>query len=140
VRSARIDDLDATPARSFYGIDERHRLARSIVVQAQDDQVHLFDQRAFGGRVFALCGGNADQLDLVQALQALTNLQSGGAGFAVNEYFVHGVSWGQGAACQFRQRMVRRNMIHLSAAMSTARRQTCSPWQTGEIPFLRKPS
>ena len=58
-------------------------------MQAEDDQIHFRHQRAFGGSVFAQLGGNAHQFNAGHPLEPFPNLQAGGAGFAVNEDFVH---------------------------------------------------
>ena len=58
-------------------------------MQAEHYQVHLGHQRALGGSVLAQLWGNAHQLNAGHALEPFPNLQAGGAGFAVNEDFVH---------------------------------------------------
>ena len=58
-------------------------------MQAQHHQIDLRHQRALGASVLAQFGGDADQLDAGHGLQPFANLQAGGAGFAIYEYFVH---------------------------------------------------
>ena len=65
--------------------------AGGVVVQAQHHRGGLADQGARGGGVLAQFGGNTQKRDLRHALQALTDLQACGAGFAVDEDFGHGV-------------------------------------------------
>jgi hypothetical protein len=90
VRRAGVDD--AWPAARQL-VDHRHRFARRVVVQAQNDQVDGGHDVALGGRVLAPRGVDADQLDAGQAVQPLANLQAGGAGFAVDENLCHGRSF-----------------------------------------------
>ncbi|MNV79215.1 hypothetical protein D3C71_1727570 [compost metagenome] len=87
---ARVDDLDLAAGGLLNAVHHGHGLARSVVVQAQDHQVHAGNQRALGGRILAQFGGNADQVDAGHSLQPFADLQTGGAGFAVNEHFEHG--------------------------------------------------
>lgn len=82
----RIDDFGLVAVQA---VDHGHRVARGIVMQAQDDHVDLGHQGALGFRVFAQGRVNADQLDVGHQGQAFANLQPGGAGFAVNENFGH---------------------------------------------------
>ena len=107
VRGAGVNDLDGAARGFFDVVHHGHRLARGVVVQAQDDQVHARDQLAFGSGVFAPLGGNADQLYGGHALQALTNLQPGGASFAIDKNFGHGChpakKGGMAAACAARR-------------------------------------
>ena len=105
---------------SAEGVHHGRRLARRVVVQAEDDQVDARDQRALGLRVLAQGGGDAHELDPGQRLQALANLQARGARLSVDEYLGHGThsfSHGlqtPGAGCA--RRVLRRNMIHLPVA------------------------
>ena len=57
-------------------------------MQAENDDIGLRHQRLLGGRVFAQGGVDAQQLDACHGLQAIANLQAGGASFAVDEYAV----------------------------------------------------
>jgi len=89
VRCGRIDDLGLV---AHHRVDHGHRLARGVVVQAQNDQIHLGHEIAFGGRVLAAFGRDAHHLDGGHALQPLANLKSSGTGFAVDENLGHGRS------------------------------------------------
>jgi hypothetical protein len=84
-----VDDLGLV---ADHGVDHGHRLARRVVVQAQDDEIDLGHEFAFGRRVLAAIGRDAHHLDGGHALQPLANLQPGGAGFAVDENLGHGRS------------------------------------------------
>ena len=86
MRGRRIDDLGLFARQ---GVDHGHRLARGVVVQAQNYQVHLGHQVALGGGVFAQRRIDTDQLDASHAVQAFTNLQTGGASLAVDKNLVH---------------------------------------------------
>ena len=91
VRGRGVNDLGAQLAGSGgNAVHHGHRLDSGIVMQTQNNQVHLRHQRLFGGGVLAQCGINAHQFDLWHGLQTLANLQAGGACFAVNKYFMHG--------------------------------------------------
>ena len=91
VRGGRVDDA-WLGARQ--GIDHRDRLARRVVVQAQDDQIGLGHQRALGLRVLAALRGDAQQAHLGHQRQTFADLQTGGTGFAVDEHGRHvGLAW-----------------------------------------------
>ena len=87
VSGGRIDDARLAAPQA---VDQRHGLARRIVVQAQHDQVHAGHQVSLGAGVLAQLGRDAHELDLGHERQALADLQAGGAGFAVNENLGHG--------------------------------------------------
>ena len=84
-----INDLDGAAGFCGDAVDQRHRLACGIVVQTQDDQIHLGNQRPLGRGVLAQLGRNADQFHTSHTLQAVTNLQTRGASFAINKDFGH---------------------------------------------------
>jgi hypothetical protein len=58
-------------------------------VQTQNHHLGTGQQRAFGGRVFAQRRVNGQQLNLGHAVQALADLQAGGAGLAIYKYGMH---------------------------------------------------
>ena len=71
------------------GVDQRDRLARRIIVQTQHYQVRLGHQVAFSDSIFAQFGCDAQHLDRWHGFQAFTNLQAGGACFAINKNFIN---------------------------------------------------
>jgi hypothetical protein len=85
VRGAGVNHLDLAASGLFDVVDHGHGLACRVVVQAQHHQVHARNQFALGGRVLAQLGRNAHQLDLGHGLQAFADLQTRGAGFAINK-------------------------------------------------------
>ncbi|MNT63484.1 hypothetical protein D3C72_2013030 [compost metagenome] len=97
---AGVDHLDLAARGALDLVHHGHGVARCIVVKTQHHQVDPRDQVAFGGRVFAQLGRNADQLDLRHGLQALADLQTRGTGFAIDKDFGHG-----GAPAKRRQRL-----------------------------------
>ena len=82
--------IDDARLAAGQGVDQRHRLARGIVVQAQDHHVHFAHQLLLGGGILAQCRVDADDLDAGHSGQAFADLQAGGSGLAVDENFVHG--------------------------------------------------
>jgi len=70
-------------------VNHGHRFARGLVVQAQHHQVGLGHEFALGLGVFAACRVDAQHLDLGHQGQPFADLQTGGAGFAVDENFGH---------------------------------------------------
>ncbi len=70
-------------------IGQGHGFAGGLVVKAQNHDVGLLIETALSDGVFAQLGGNAQQLHGAFAQQALPDLQTCGAGFAVNEDVVH---------------------------------------------------
>jgi len=77
--------LGLAPGSAYHG----HRLACRVVVQTQDDQIGLGHQCPFGFGVLAALGGNAQQAHLGHVRQTFADLQTGGAGFAVDEHGRH---------------------------------------------------
>ena len=91
VRSRCINDFGSNSAVSPRQIvNHRYGFNSGIIVQAQYDQIRFGHQGAFGIRVFAQGGVDADEFDLRHGLQAFADLESGGACFAVNKNFFHG--------------------------------------------------
>jgi hypothetical protein len=82
VRGAGVDDAGLLARQR---VDHGHRLARRVVVQAQDDQVHRGHELALGRRVLAACRVDADHGHAGHVLQPFADLQAGGAGLAVDE-------------------------------------------------------
>ena len=74
-------------------IDHRHRFDGRILVQAQHHQISGGHQLAFGFGVFATGRIDAQHLHVRHQRQALTDLQTGGARFAVDENFSHGIAF-----------------------------------------------
>ena len=72
------------------GVDHGDRLNGRVVVQAQNHQIDLRHQLAFGLGVLAPLGRDAQQFDARHRLKPFANLQAGGAGFAVDEDGCHG--------------------------------------------------
>ena len=64
---------------------KRHRLARSIVGQAQDGHVRSLETGAAGIGILAQRMIYLDQLDIVAPGQPVADLQAGRAGLAVDE-------------------------------------------------------
>ena len=126
VRGRGVDDLGADlacgPRRV---VDHGDRFDSGVVVQAKHHQIDLCHQRAFGPSVLTQLGSDADQLDARHRLQAFPNLKAGGAGFAVNEDLVHGEFQlpSPKIPCKAEQSLVRCNMIHSMAVLSSARRR-----------------
>ncbi len=130
------------------GIDHGNRFFGRVIMQAQDHHVCLCNQCTFGLRVFAQSGVDADELNLRHGLQAFADLQTCGAGFAVNKDFFHGVSKGQilditlrgtGAltdpectSCKPCTSIVRRSMIHSRVDVSSAVLASTLSLQHGE--------
>ena len=91
VRAGGVNDFGARPAGGFGQlVHHGHRFDGGFVVQTQDDQVHTGHERTFGAGVLAQLGRNADDLDAGHGCQPFAYEQAGGAGFAINKYFVHG--------------------------------------------------
>ena len=88
VRGGGVDD--ARPM-TRQGVDHGHRFTGRIVVQTQHHQIHLGHQGALGFGIFAFRRINAHHVHGGQQGQTLANLQTSGAGFAVDEYFGHGL-------------------------------------------------
>ncbi|MCY1379139.1 hypothetical protein D9M69_668290 [compost metagenome] len=72
-----------------HAVDHGDGFDGRIVVQTEDDQIGLRHEVALGFGVFAALRRDAQQFDSRHALQALANLQTGGAGFAVDEDLGH---------------------------------------------------
>ena len=68
-------------------VNHGHGLFGRIIVQAQNNQIHLGHQLTFGFRIFAFFWGNAHQLNLRHGQQALADQEPGGTRFAIDEYF-----------------------------------------------------
>jgi len=120
VRGRGVDDLDRAAGLGGDRVHHGRGFARGVVVQAEDDQIDARDQRALGLRVLAQRGIDARQFDPRQRLQALANLQAGGAGLSVDEYPGHGVhSFSLSVRTRGGMpptRVLHRNMIHLPVA------------------------
>ena len=58
---------------------------RSIVRQAEDDEIHLLHQRAFGARVLALVLGDAFHHDVALLAKALLNAEARRSGCAIDK-------------------------------------------------------
>ena len=101
-------------------VDHRDRLDSCCVVQAQDHKVNLCHQRAFGDRILAQVLVNPYQLHLRHGLKALADLQAGGAGFTVDEYFGHGAGFlvvKRTRPCKLCVGLTQCSMIHLRAVV-----------------------
>ena len=68
-----------------HAVDERRRLARRGVRQAQDDEVDGGEEIALRRRVLAALGGDALHGDAVDGAEALADAEPGRAGLAVDE-------------------------------------------------------
>ena len=75
---------DAGP-RSRQGVDQRHRFARGIVMQAQDHHVHRGHERLLGLGVLAQGGVDADQFHFRHMGEPFADLEPGGARLSVDE-------------------------------------------------------
>ncbi len=73
-------------AGSSHAVDQRDRLARGVIRQAEDDEVHLLHQRALRLRILALVLGNVPEHDVVLQAQPLANAKARGPGCAVDEH------------------------------------------------------
>ena len=96
VRCGGVDDFGSLASKA---VDHGDRFTGVVVVQTQDDQIDLRHDLALGLGVFAAVGRDGHQLDVGHALEAFADLQAGRAGFAVDEYVVHG-----GRSCQVKFR------------------------------------
>jgi hypothetical protein len=70
-------------------VDHGNGLNGRVVVQTQDHQVRLRHQGTFGINILAQLRRYAEQFNARHALQAIADLQTRGAGFAVDKYFLH---------------------------------------------------
>ena len=82
VRRAGVDHLRAVLAQP---VDQRHGLLGRVVGQAEHDQVDLAHQAGAGGRVLALLGGDALDLEAGNVGDPAPDLEARGAGLAVDE-------------------------------------------------------
>ena len=89
MRSGRIDHTRTICTLRAQCVDHGHSIASSIVVQTQNDRIGLGKQGFFCFWVFAALVRDAQSLDRGHVCQPLTNLQSGGASLAVDEYLDH---------------------------------------------------
>ena len=83
MRGAGVEELRRGVAQS---VGQRRGLARRVVGQAQDDEVHFRHHVAPRGRIAATFGGQALQLDVGQRAQPIADAETRGAGFAVDEH------------------------------------------------------
>ena len=67
------------------GRRHRGRVLRGVVGQAEHDEIDFRHQGALGVRVLAQFGRDGTQRDAGEARQAVTDLQAGGAGLAIDE-------------------------------------------------------
>ena len=87
-------------------------------MQAEHHQIGLRHQRLLGVGVLAQGRVYADEFHAGHGLQALANLQAGGAGFAINEYFFHSIAARAGSVketIQFQNRAVRQSQVWCDA-------------------------
>jgi hypothetical protein len=82
VRRAGVDHLRGVLAQL---VDQRHGLPGGIVGQAEHDEVDLAHHGEPGGRVLALLGGDAPDLEARNIGDAAPDLETGGAGLSVDE-------------------------------------------------------
>jgi hypothetical protein len=90
MRARRVDDPDLAG-----GIDQRHRLARRVVGQAEDGEVGLVERLAPRGGVLAPGFVERDELKFAAAGEPVADFEPGGARGAVDE---HGLRHGSGSS------------------------------------------
>ena len=83
MRGAGVEELRRGIAQ-FVG--HRRGLARRVVRQAQDDEVHFRHHVAPRDRIAAMFGGKALQLNVGQRAQPVTDAETRGTGFAIDEH------------------------------------------------------
>ena len=66
-------------------VDQRHRFFRGVIGQTKNDQIDRVQQAAALALILALFRRDADELDIVAAVQPRPYLQAGGPSFAVDE-------------------------------------------------------
>ena len=77
--------VEDTRGRRSQIIGQGYGVFRSVVGQAQHDDVHLFHEGLTGGWVLALVGIDRAHLDAGDLGQTLTNFDARGAGFTIDE-------------------------------------------------------
>ncbi|EPX78706.1 Tryptophan synthase alpha chain [Salipiger mucosus DSM 16094] len=120
VRRRGVDDPRAMP------LGQRHGLAGGIVGQAQDGDLCLGQRLGARGGVLAPLRVHGDQRDVVAAREALADLQTRRAGFAVDEHLFSPcrVSFASGAAHSRARRERKRSReaaLRASARLRNAR-------------------